>query len=351
MMLRWAAVLGLVAASFGVATEPAAAVDTPLVISATSVAFPDTGIGVTSAPVAVTLTNTSGSPFGPLNMFGGAPGAPFSASQSCQAVTLAAGASCQVTYTFVPDRPGAGTGSSGFTISATANQSDGEDFSVSLTGRAFEPLTASPSGLDFGDVAVGATAKRGVRITNTAQVAIGPLVVVAPGEPPSTSFRGVQACQGVTLAAGQSCQVDYTFAPTSAGRVVDASTLLFNTVARPDALHVVTVPLTGCGPPCGPLVKHVRSISLSLGGDGLVKGRVAVPDGETACRSGVGVQIQRQDGSRWKTVGKATTNGKGKFRKKVSAGSGKYRATVRPTTVALGAAVCLASVSRVAQTG
>lgn len=76
-----------------------------------------------------------GDPFGPINMFGGAPPtAEFNASQSCQGVTLAAAGTCEISYTFTPSADGPFTDTSSFTISETANQSDGFDFTVILMG-------------------------------------------------------------------------------------------------------------------------------------------------------------------------------------------------------------------------
>jgi hypothetical protein len=83
----------------------------------------------------VTVTNTGGDPFGPINIFGGAPPtSEFNASQSCQGTTLAAGGSCTVSYTFSPMAPGSYTDMSAFTISETASQLDGYDFTITLSG-------------------------------------------------------------------------------------------------------------------------------------------------------------------------------------------------------------------------
>jgi hypothetical protein len=69
-------------------------------------------------------------------MFGGAPPTQeFNASQNCQGVQLPPGGSCQITYSFSPGAPGTYSDMSNFTISETDSQGDGEDFSVSLTGR------------------------------------------------------------------------------------------------------------------------------------------------------------------------------------------------------------------------
>jgi Abnormal spindle-like microcephaly-assoc'd, ASPM-SPD-2-Hydin len=139
---RSAITIGIVVLLSAILARPAAAVDTPIAISTTAIDFGNVAIGAT-VEVPVQLTNTSGSPFGPINMFGGAPPtAEFNASQNCQAQTLAAGASCQVTYSFSPGSSGSFSDSSNFTVSETSNQADGEDFSVSLTGQGYgdEPL-------------------------------------------------------------------------------------------------------------------------------------------------------------------------------------------------------------------
>ena len=128
-------VIGLAVTSVVIAPGMVAAVDTDMAIDTTSIDFGEINVGNTSAPISVTLTNTGGDPFGPINIFGGAPPtAEFNASQSCQGVTLAASGTCTVSFTFSPGSPGSFNDSSSFTVSETANQSDGEDFSVSLTG-------------------------------------------------------------------------------------------------------------------------------------------------------------------------------------------------------------------------
>jgi hypothetical protein len=125
--------------ALALAAGPAAAVDTDIAISTTSVDFGEVDVGAT-AQVAVTLTNTGGDPFGPINMFGGAPpSAEHNAAQNCQGTTLPAGGSCRVTYSYSPGSVGTHVDTSGFTISETSSQSDGEDFTVTLTGVGIDP--------------------------------------------------------------------------------------------------------------------------------------------------------------------------------------------------------------------
>jgi len=135
-------------AAFTVIGSPAAdAVDTDVAIDTTSIDFGDVNVG-SSSVMSVTVTNTGDDPFGPINMFGGEPPtAEFSGSQNCQGVMLAPGGSCSVSYTFSPSAPGAFSDTSSFTISETANQADGENFTVSLAGNGVTPAAATTTTL------------------------------------------------------------------------------------------------------------------------------------------------------------------------------------------------------------
>lgn len=114
-------------------------VDTDLAISATVIDFGQVNVGSTGQ-ASVTLTNTGGDPFGPINMFGGAPPTgEFNASQNCQGTTLPAGGSCMVSYEFSPLSTGQFSDYSAFTVSETASQADGENFQVNLYGVGYDP--------------------------------------------------------------------------------------------------------------------------------------------------------------------------------------------------------------------
>jgi hypothetical protein len=109
-------------------------VDTDVTISTLQINFGNVAVGDTGQG-SVTITNGGADPFGPINIFGGAPSAAeFNASQNCQGTTLPAGGSCMVDYTFTPPAAGFYSDFSNFTISETASQTDGEDFNVALFG-------------------------------------------------------------------------------------------------------------------------------------------------------------------------------------------------------------------------
>lgn len=223
------------------------AVETPLEIDVTSIAFGDVNVG-NSASATATLTNSGSVPMGPLNLFGGAPPtAAFSATQNCQGATLAPGGTCTVTYTFAPTAPGAFADQSTFIVSPTGDQADGEEFTVALSGTGVNPIAAAPLDIDFGDVLVGTTSPAiAVVVTNTSADPFGPLNLFG-GAPPTAAFSAAQNCQGTTLAPGGTCTVSYTFAPTSPGTFTDVSSFAIGATGDQSAGTAFSIGLAGCG--------------------------------------------------------------------------------------------------------
>jgi len=243
-----AIVLSLVGLTFGIASTPAFAVETDVAAFPTSHDFGNVNVGATSSPMVTVITNTGSDPFGPMNIFGGAPPTPeFNASQNCQGTTLAPGGSCEISYTFTPSGPGPFSDVSNFTVSETANQADGENFTVNLTGVGVNPITAAPLSHDFGNVNVGATSPPMVTtITNTGGTPFGPVNIFG-GAPPTPEFSASQNCQGTTLAPGGSCEISYTFTPSGPGPFSDVSNFTVSATSSQAAGEDFTVNLAGCG--------------------------------------------------------------------------------------------------------
>jgi hypothetical protein len=97
-------------------------------------------------------------------------------------------------------------------------------------------LTASPSSLSFGSTAVGATSTGTVTVSNSGSAAVSMTSVGVTGP-----FSETNNC-GTSLAAGASCTVTVTFAPTAAGSA--SGTLSVNSSAPSSPL---TVALSGTG--------------------------------------------------------------------------------------------------------
>ncbi len=232
----------------GVGVPAVEAVDTQMTIDTTNINFGSINVGNTSPPMSVTLTNSGSDSFGPINIFGGAPPTPeFNASQNCQGTTLLPGGTCNVNYTFSPTAPGVFNDLSAFTVSETANQVDGEDFAVTLTGVGVNPITAAPLSHNFGSVTVGTTSPTMTTvISNPSAQNFGPINIFG-GAPPTPEFNASQNCQGTTLLPGGTCNVNYTFSPTAPGVFNDLSAFTISATASQAAGVDFSVTLTGCG--------------------------------------------------------------------------------------------------------
>jgi hypothetical protein len=98
-------------------------------------------------------------------------------------------------------------------------------------------LTASPASLSFGDVATGSTSSaQAVTVTNPGSSAVSVSSVSVTG-----SFTQTNTC-GSSIAAGGTCTVDVTFAPTSGGALTGTLSVASSAPESP-----LTVALSGTG--------------------------------------------------------------------------------------------------------
>jgi hypothetical protein len=100
-----------------------------ITLSATSVTFPDQIVGTPSAPVVITLTNSSAIAVSIANIVASTNFAETDTCRTTTPATLAAAATCTVSVTFTPTAAGALTG----TIAITDN-AKGSPQMVTLTG-------------------------------------------------------------------------------------------------------------------------------------------------------------------------------------------------------------------------
>jgi len=213
----------------GTGTVPVASV------SPSSLSLGSQPLGTTSASQAVTISNTGGAALtlGSITSTGD-----FGQTNNCGA-SVAPGGSCAISVTFTPSNTGGRTG----TLAITDNAA-GSPHSVSLTGSgiALSPAAnVSPSSLDFGVQAVGATSNvQTVTLTNGGS---GALVITSIGTTTS-AFTPVNNC-GSQLAAGASCAINITFTPAASGAVGD---VLLITDNAGSGLQVVNLTGTGGAP-------------------------------------------------------------------------------------------------------
>jgi hypothetical protein len=146
-------------------------------------------------------------------------------------LTLPAGQSVDVNISFTPS----GRRWTGGTIKVSSNASNAIlGLDVGGTGVNSEPVTASPSTVSFGQVAIGASSTQSIVLTNARPWRATLLAPQVQGSEFSISGGAFP----VTLGGGQSVTVNVTFAPTSANTT--GGSLFLPDVAR-------VVPLVGTG--------------------------------------------------------------------------------------------------------
>jgi hypothetical protein len=125
-------------------------------VNPTLLTFPEVGVGLSSAALPVTISNTGSSAIGSLALV---VSGPFQLTANTCGASLSAGASCGATITFQPLASGAATGA--LTVSSSAA---GSPVRVALSGTGFD-FTVAISGSNSISVAAGQTAGYTVTIT------------------------------------------------------------------------------------------------------------------------------------------------------------------------------------------
>jgi hypothetical protein len=212
--------------------NPAAATGTPsIAVSLTSITFPTTGLGVSSATTTVTVSNPGTAALTVSNVVSAS--ADFVVSNSSCGV-VAPAASCSFGVAFAPQAVGARIGS--VTISHNAT---GATTVVSLSGSATQPsLSASTNSIDFGFVAGDAPSPiRTVTITNAT---ITPITLTAVRSSTGSFVVFGGSCSvGVMLAPSSACSIDVKFDAQQAG-IRNAELIIESNLAPP-----ISVFLTG----------------------------------------------------------------------------------------------------------
>ncbi|MGA7381005.1 MAG: choice-of-anchor D domain-containing protein [Terriglobales bacterium] len=203
-----------------------------------SLTFASQAVATTSTAKSVMLTNT-GSATASVSISGSGN---FAEANTCNG-SLGAGASCTVNVTFSPTDVGAISGA--VTVTDTASNSPQV---ISLSGTGATPLTLSPATMAFGNVAVGTTsAAKTATVTNNQATTLN-FTFAASGNYAAVG-SGTSPC-GTSLAAGKSCTMSVTFAPTANGNINGAVTVTDSTLVKQQE---VTLSGTGTGGSAAPL--------------------------------------------------------------------------------------------------
>ena len=197
-------------------------------LSATTLTFPGTLLGVSSGTKKVTLTNTGTAP---LTVQTVAASGDFTESDSCIGSTIMPAKTCSIVITFNPSVAGAISGVITITDSATSPEL------INLSGSGLTPVTVSPGGLNFGTVAVVTTSTaQTVSVVNNQNVSLT-LSYVASADY-SASPGGSTPCNG-SLAAFSKCTISVTFTPNTSGLIRGGLTISHSAVFSPQVVNLM----------------------------------------------------------------------------------------------------------------
>ncbi|MBB5330960.1 choice-of-anchor D domain-containing protein [Tunturiibacter gelidoferens] len=212
------------------------ATPSPITVTPISLNFGSVQLG-SSATLPVQITNTSATP---ASNFALAASPPYTVASACPTIggTLAAATSCTAQVTFTPTQTGASSG----LLSVHTSLTD-VPIIANLQGIGIQShLQAVPTTLNFGSIAIGASAAQTLTLTNTGT---GPLTNVALTV--TGDYAITVPCTSTTIAPGNSCKLTVTFAPTALGP-------RNGTITSTDpntGLQNLNIPLTGTGVPNG----------------------------------------------------------------------------------------------------
>ena len=188
-------------------------------LNPTGLTYASQPLNTTSAAQPVTMTNSGGAPLTISSIaVSGTNGPDFTQTNNCpiSPTTLAAGGTCTISATFTPHAAGSRTAS----LSVTDN-AGGSPHTVALTGTgASAPaVSLSPTSLAFSSQQINtASPAQSVTVTNSGSAPLTISSISNTGTNPG-DFNQSNTCPigPSTLAAGGSCTISVSFAPSAAG--------------------------------------------------------------------------------------------------------------------------------------
>jgi hypothetical protein len=217
-------------------------------LTPTSLTFPSTAVGATSAAQTITVKN-SGS--GVLTIFGisitGTDYSSYAGSTTCPAspATLAAGSSCTVSITFTPAATGTLTAQLDIYDDAVNSP---QTAGLTGTGGTTAPtVSLTPASLTFASTKVGAvSAAKVVTLKNTGTSILNISGISITGADAS-SYSDTTTC-GATLAAAAKCTISVKFAPTAAGTLTASLNVADNAAGSPQSVSLSGTGTGGTAP-------------------------------------------------------------------------------------------------------
>jgi P pilus assembly chaperone PapD len=201
--------------------------------------FGDQTVGTPSTAKTVTLSNSGTAAYAIQSI---AADGDFAATNDCNGSVAATNGSCNIQVTFTPTQAGARTG----TLTVTPATGTPLTLDLSGTGIAATVDVVFGSFDPFASQVVGTTsAAKTVTLTNNGAAAYG---ITSIGTGTGSEFAVPTHTCGTSLAAGASCNIDITFAPTAAGARTGTLTV------TPTSGAELTLALSGTGAAAGEVV-------------------------------------------------------------------------------------------------
>jgi hypothetical protein len=201
-------------------------------LSVSNLAFGNQPIGATSAPQAITATNSGTTPLTFSSITGSGD---FAETDNCTKAALQPGTNCVIEVTYSPSAPVASIGA----ITLTDNGS-GSPQEVLVTGTGVlqvSLVSLSATSLTFPGQGIGTTSAQ--QVVTMANVGSAP--VVLSGVTASGRFAQINNCP-TSIPVGSSCTIDITFSPNVAGNLFGSVTINDNAAGSPQ-----TIALSGIG--------------------------------------------------------------------------------------------------------
>ncbi|MCW2539429.1 MAG: cell surface receptor domain protein [Frankiales bacterium] len=215
-------------------------------LASNSIGYENQLVGVTAPAGYVAITNTGSVPLTITGLAaGGANPGDFSGTFGSCSGSLAPGYACELGATFTPTAAGPRSA----TLLVLDSAADSPQV-ITLSGLGLAPATAtlSSNSLAFGNQRVGTTSQtRSVSLTNNGDV---PLVfdgVGVFGANPGDYTGNAGTC-GATIAAHSSCQLNASFAPTTAGDRGAALLVYYEGPTSPQGVSLVGTGVTATAP-------------------------------------------------------------------------------------------------------
>ena len=209
----------------GTGTQSQTQTQPELSISPTTVSFGNVNVG-SSASQNITLTNAGNAA---LTISSATPsGQGFSINSLALPQAIGAGVSVTFAVQFAPLSAGSTSGS----IAVTSNAS-GSPTSIALSGTGLQgKLTANPTSVSFGSVAVGSNGSQSMTLTNSGTASI----TISSAGVSGTGFAVAGLSTPMMLSAGQSVGFSAGFTPSSAGNASGTISLASNAPGFPMAI-------------------------------------------------------------------------------------------------------------------